>query len=281
MASGGIDVTPGRVLGETEEITPDKLNDLGLPVLRVQAGAVTARELADGSISSDKLDVDLEAQLGVADGSVTTNKLADSAVTSAKIEESARLPVGMIIDFAGTVAPTGWLLCYGQAVSRSTFSGLFTVLGVVFGAGDGSTTFNLPDCRGRVAAGKDDMGGSSADRLGNYVSGSVNGDGLGNVGGEEYHTVTTAEMPSHTHTAANHQHTMSHTHGYSIFSLGTPGFTTAPGGQVMGLAAANTTADSLGGVTGFGGAFNVTSTGSSNGHNTVQPTIIFNKIIRY
>jgi hypothetical protein len=86
MASGGIDVTPGRVLGNIENITPDKLNDLGLPVLRVQAGAIATRELADGSISADKLDVDLEAQLGVPDGSVTTAKIVNNAVTAAKLD---------------------------------------------------------------------------------------------------------------------------------------------------------------------------------------------------
>ena len=68
MSSGGIDVTPGRVLTSTELIDNAKLNDLGRPVLRVQAGAITSRELADGSISADKLDVDLEAQLGLQTG---------------------------------------------------------------------------------------------------------------------------------------------------------------------------------------------------------------------
>lgn len=89
MASGGIEVTPGRVFGDTELVTPAKLNDLGLPTLQVQEGAITARELADGSISSDKLDVDLSAQLSLADGSVTTAKLDANAVTSAKLADDA------------------------------------------------------------------------------------------------------------------------------------------------------------------------------------------------
>jgi len=87
MASGEIEITPGRVLGALELITPDKLNDLGVPIARVKQAAITARELADGSISSDKLDVNLEAQIGVADGSVTTTKIVDKNVTAAKIAD--------------------------------------------------------------------------------------------------------------------------------------------------------------------------------------------------
>ena len=85
MASGGVTVTPGRVLTSTELVNNSKLNDLGRPVLRVDANAITSRELADGSISADKLDVDLEAQLGLADGSVTTAKIVDGAVTFLKL----------------------------------------------------------------------------------------------------------------------------------------------------------------------------------------------------
>lgn len=69
---------------------------------------------------------------------------------------------GTVLPFAGSVAPTGWLLCYGQAVSRTTYAPLFAVIGTTFGVGDGSTTFNLPDLRGRIMAGKDDMGGTAA-----------------------------------------------------------------------------------------------------------------------
>jgi microcystin-dependent protein len=74
---------------------------------------------------------------------------------------------GEVKPFAGTTAPAGYLLCFGQAISRTAYAGLFAVLSTTYGVGDGSTTFNLPDLRGRVAAGKDDMGGSSAGRLPN------------------------------------------------------------------------------------------------------------------
>jgi len=115
---------------------------------------------------------------GILDNSITTPKIADSAITTAKISNnavtSAKLdaglnqlfvPTGVIAPFAGTSAPTGWALCAGQAVSRTTFAALFAVIDTTWGAGDGSTTFNLPDFRGRVPAGLDNMGGIAAGRL--------------------------------------------------------------------------------------------------------------------
>jgi microcystin-dependent protein len=67
---------------------------------------------------------------------------------------SSSIPSGVITQYGGSAAPTGWLLCDGTAVSRTTYASLFTALGTVYGVGDGSTTFNLPDLRGRVAVGK-------------------------------------------------------------------------------------------------------------------------------
>lgn len=87
---------------------------------------------------------------------------------------------GELAPCARATAPAGTLLCYGQAISRTAYAGLFAALNTVHGTGDGSTTFNLPDMRGRVAAGKDDMGGSSAVRL-NTISSTT----LGATGGNQ------------------------------------------------------------------------------------------------
>jgi microcystin-dependent protein len=108
------------------------------------------------------------------------------------------LDPGTIVDFAMETPPTGYLLCYGQQVSRATYAALYSAVGDVWGAGNGSTTFNLPDFRGRVRAGMDDMGGASANRL-TGLSGGVNGDNIGAVGGTEAHTLDVTEMPSHSH----------------------------------------------------------------------------------
>lgn len=118
---------------------------------------------------------------------------------------SSHLP-GMLIIYAGSSAPTGWLFCDGSPVSRTTYASLFSAIGTTYGAGDGSTTFNVPDLRGRVVAGVDNMGGSDAGRL-DWAN------TLGTFGGAQTHTLTTAEMPSHTHIQDSHNHTQnSHTH---------------------------------------------------------------------
>ena len=62
-------------------------------------------------------------------------------------------PAGSITQFGGSSTPSGWLLCNGSAVSRSTYSNLFTVIGTTYGVGDGSTTFNLPNLKGKVPVG--------------------------------------------------------------------------------------------------------------------------------
>jgi microcystin-dependent protein len=107
-------------------------------------------------------------------------------------------PTGAVMAFAGASAPTGWLLCNGQAVSRTDYASLYAVLSTTYGSGNGSTTFNLPDLRGRAPVGLDAMGATDAGRL--DVSES-----LGGSGGNQYHTLTTAQMPSHNHTILGYQ----------------------------------------------------------------------------
>lgn len=97
--------------------------------------------------------------------------------------------IGTIKAWPGPTAPAGWAFCYGQAVSRVTYAGLFAVVATLYGAGDGATTFNLPDLRGRVVAGVDSMGGSSAGRISESMDGF-----LGNTAGTEQVTLSTSHM---------------------------------------------------------------------------------------
>jgi microcystin-dependent protein len=165
-------------------------------------------------------------------------------------EGGRAVPAGVMMPFGGTAAPDGFLLCDGSAVSRATYYVLFAAVGTTYGAGDGSTTFNLPDLRGRVAAGKDNMGGSAANRITNGGSGIV-GTTLGAAGGAETHTLTTAQMPVHAHTV---------TAGTNPPLIGPTGRGTWGDGVAVG--------DYGTGNTGGGGA-----------HPNVQPTIILNWII--
>jgi microcystin-dependent protein len=79
----------------------------------------------------------------------------------------AAIPTGTVSQFAGSTAPTGWLICDGSAISRSVYSDLFGVVGTTYGAGDGSTTFNIPDLRGRVPVGHSSGGKTQVAALGN------------------------------------------------------------------------------------------------------------------
>ena len=179
---------------------------------------------------------------------------------------------GVISAYAGTSAPTGWLLCYGQAVSRTTYAALFAVLGTTYGSGDGSTTFNVPDLRGRVVAGQDDMGGSSANRLTNQ-SGGLNGDTLGATGGSETHTLTTAQMPSHNHKMFKNNIVYNFgNHNLSSNSIVAVQNNGASGSGDEKYSMSNTTGTPNVGITG--------NAGSTSAHNNVQPTIILNYIIK-
>jgi len=113
------------------------------------------------------------------------------------------VPAGCIMPFGGITAPTNWLFCDGAAISRSTYSALFTAIGTTFGPGNGSTTFNLPDIRGRFPIGKAQSGPAAT---------------LGFKDGDFNHVHT---GPSHTHTINSHSHSMSHTQ--TVSRLWAPG----------------------------------------------------------
>ena len=210
-------------------------------------------------------------------------------------ENSASLPAGTIVQWPGATAPANWLLCQGQAVSRTTYASLFAAIGVQYGAGDGTTTFNLPNLKGRVAVGLD--------------SSQTEFDTLGETGGAKTHTLLSAEMPSHTHTGTTvsggaHTHTGTtstngdHTHqiheeygatgnsgyypgnGYyaqiANWNAGTQYLTSWPINSA-GNHNHTFTTDSSGAHT---HTFTTDSTGSGGAHNNLQPYIVLNYIIK-
>lgn len=132
----------------------------------------------------------------------------------------AQMPVGSLTAYAGSSVPSGWLLCAGQEVSRTTYAALDSVIGTTYGAytngsgGAGTTHMRLPDLRGRSIFGKDDMNGTAASRVTNAVSG-ITGTTLGSAGGDQRLHSHTHIQNAHTHTQDAHNHTQN-SHGHTI-----------------------------------------------------------------
>lgn len=111
------------------------------------------------------------------------------------------MPPGIILPYGGSSAPTGWLLCNGQAVSQATYAALYAVIGVTFG-NPGSGNFNVPDFRGRFPLGADNMGGSSANRVTATAA-----DTVGSASGNETKDVSHSHAAG-TLTGPNHSHSL-------------------------------------------------------------------------
>ena len=129
---------------------------------------------------------------------VSGNIIFNDESTLSTAPTSGFLPAGVIIPYAGTEAPEGWLLCNGEDISRTQYANLFIVVSEIYGSGNGSTTFNLPDLRGRMILGADNMGGSSADVVINQEA-----DIIGGIAGSELHQLTVEELASHSHQIKN------------------------------------------------------------------------------
>lgn len=163
------------------------------------------------------------------------------------VKTSDTLPIGAIVSYTGFIAPTGWLICNGQAISRTTYANLFAIIGTHYGAGDGSTTFNIPNLKGKVVVGFD--------------SGDTDFNIIGKTGGEKKHTLTVEEMPSHNHILySNRDYQSSPGAGYWGWDL-LDGW--AYGGEQD--------------VTNAGGTRN---SGGSQSHNNLQPYQVQNYIIK-
>jgi len=197
------------------------------------------------------------------------------------------MPSGSVIIYGGTSAPTGWLLCDGSAISRSTYAALFSAIATAYGVGDGSSTFNIPDIRGRVVAGKE----ASASLLTSAIGG-LNGNALGNTGGVQGVTLTSAQsgVPAHNHslTMNSHTHTFtggSHSHSfvYGLDNFHDISGSTPSGNFGSGQSKATSSEQVTGSnatVTTTGSIANNSTANASSAHSNTQPTIILNYIIK-
>ena len=258
---------PGHVYADGQTITGPSLTEHVADAL-LKTTAISEQLLKDSADATDELlindgdtfkKITLQILKEMVGRELTIDDLSD------ELRNQLRTPVGSILDFAGTAAPDGWLFCYGQEISRETYEDLFTAIGTTYGAPT-SNTFRVPDCRGRVAAGKDDMGGTSAARLNTMASTT-----LGTGGGAQTHShvLTEAQMPSHIHNI-DHRH-------YAL-QPGYPGATTGTFGASYTF---GTTAPTsyMSAIEGHGNSVAAGGNGAHT-HNIVQPTIVFNKIIR-
>ena len=189
-------------------------------------------------------------------------------------------PTGAILPYAGEMSPEGYLLCNGAAINRTTYATLFGVIGETYGVGNGNTTFNLPDLRGRFPLGLDNMGGTSADRVTAAEADSLNGGG-----GAETHTLTIDEMPAHRHhlltgrknsagTTPDEQIVYAAGKGRTMRDLGNSFDSHHPYGRYVpaldGVGGSNSAADMPA----------IENTGGSGAHNNMPPYLSLNYIIK-
>lgn len=172
------------------------------------------------------------------------------------------MPSGVIFDYAGSSVPTGWLVCDGSAVSRTTYANLFTAIGATWGAGDGSTTFNVPDLRGRAA-----IGSGQGSGLTNRT--------LAGTGGEETHVLSVAELAAHNHPASD----SGHGHGLTQTGLAVQNDPASTQGMMVSPSGVKAQGDPISVNTG-NASVSTSNTGSGTGHNNMQPFAVVTKIIK-
>ncbi len=186
------------------------------------------------------------------------------------------VPLGTLLDYTGSTAPSSsFALAYGQAISRTTYANYFTLVGTTYGAGDGSTTFNIPDLRGRTVYGVDNMGGSAANRI-TSAGGNFDGTSLGSAGGAQNHTLALSEAP--TGQFSFNFNDPGHSHTINSLAL----FNTSGASPVISFTNASSTPVShpstdtaTTGITA-----SITDHAGGGSHTVLSPGMVLNKIIR-
>lgn len=260
-SDGAYSLPAGSLVNVGEDIVPSQHN----PPLTDLAQAITDSLSRDGRGGMrNNLSVGGFRVTNVAPGVQPTD-----VATMAQLTAGSGVPAGTVVDFAGAAVPTGWLICAGQALSRTDFPDLFAAIGTTYGAPSGAT-FNLPDTRGRVVAGRDVDSSGFADRLT-----TPNSRNLGAAGGDQAVTLTETQMPSHTHSVTGSTNEAgAHTHTYNGANV----VSAQPGSE--GVRGAGSGATSSAGQHSHTISVAAANTGGSAAHPNVQPTIVMAKIIK-
>jgi microcystin-dependent protein len=200
---------------------------------------------------------------------IVGNTSVNTNISSSQLTGTGALwlvPTGVIFPFAGSAAPSGWLICDGTAVSRTTYAALFTAIGTTYGAGDGSTTFNLPNATDRVIVGK----GAAKTTLGG-TGGQTSATPGGTVGST---TLAESQIPAHRHLVRGESRPDSLGILYGPNGGTSPNMTPA----TSGVNQSTYTGVMYGWDTGGSGSHNHSL--SMNSMNVEQPFIVFNYIIK-
>lgn len=203
---------------------------------------------------------------------VTYNNSDSAFYLSGFYGSNLNVPLGVLLDYTGDTAPnSNFILPAGQAISRTTYAGYFALVGTRFGVGDGVTTFNAPDLRGRLVATIDNLNGSAANRLTTSTNGC--GTAMTTVGavcanGNESQTLTVAQMPAHNHGVTD----PGHVHAVNVQSVNAYGGGVGSGLQ-SGTPSVASTASAVTGVL-------IQNNGGGTAHPIVPPTIALSKILR-
>ena len=283
-ASGGVAGTPGSISGMTGVgVTASAVFNNTTGTFTFQAATSVAGNIDIGTIilrysgsypTPSGNYIMIKAPVALAAGYSLTLPATLPSETSVMtvntsgtvINQSATflLPTGTLLQFAGASIPGGFLGCDGSSVSRTTYAALFAVIGVIYGVGDNSTTFNLPDMRRKTGVG---AGGTSTAILGNTV---------GSKGGEETHLLNVNEIPSHFHGSSQ----TPHGHNFQV-NVNTP----TSGGTRYLANGGFTITDTQDTSTPLSVATNVVditilNTGGGLVHNNIQPSLVINYIIK-
>jgi len=241
-------VTVGGAANFGSTVTVEGATNLASTVTVVGAGTFKSNVSVSGNMNiAGNTSIGGTVTIVGANVQAANAKVCASAFYGDGSNMTGLLPSGVILPYGASASPTGFLLCNGQSVSRSTYSSLFAVITSLYGDGNGSSTFNVPDLRGRFVAGWD--AGTSV--LTSVTANMVLGSSIANTGGAQAITLAVAQMPAHTHDITPMRQDSPRTGGGS--------------GNVYDA---------------ISGTVSTSSTGGDGAHSNIPPTMILNYIIK-